>query len=78
MGYAKAERELAAQGKGCLGKAADGEPIFILRGQDALAADLVERWAVEAQGVGCPWNKVLEAKRLAQAMREWSPQKNPD
>lgn len=78
MGLAKIEREMAAKGKGCLGKAADDEPVFILRAQDALAADLVEKWAVEAQGVGCPWPKVHEAKELAKAMREWVPRKNPD
>ena len=45
MGLAKIERELAAVGKGCLGKAADDEPVFILRAQDMLAADLVDKWA---------------------------------
>jgi hypothetical protein len=78
MGLAKIERELAAAGKGCLGKAADDEPVFILRAQDMLAADLVFKWAVEAQALGCPWDKVREAKDLAQQMREWPQRKNPD
>lgn len=78
MALAKVERERAARGEGCLGKAADDEPVFILRGQDVLAADLVERWALEAQQVGCPWDKVREARELAQQMREWPGRKNPD
>lgn len=78
MGVAKAERELAAAGKGCLGKAADDEPVFILRAQDMLAADLVETWAVQANLVGCNWDKVRDAKELAQKMREWPRRKNPD
>ncbi len=78
MGLAKIERELAAQGKGCLGKAADDEPVFILRAQDMLAADLVDQWATHANLVGCNWDKVREAKQLAQAMREWPRRKNPD
>lgn len=78
MGLAKIERENAAAGKGCLGKAADDEPVFILRAQDMLAADLVASWAMQANLVGCSWDKVREAKLLAQAMREWPRRKNPD
>ena len=78
MALAKIEREMAAGGKGCLGKAADDEPVFILRAQDALAADIVDRWAEWALAVGCPLAKVQEARSLAQAMREWPVHKNPD
>jgi len=78
MGLAKTEIERANRGEGCLGKAHPDEPVFILRAQDALAADLVERWASEAQGVGCPWDKVLEARNLAEEMRRWHTRKNPD
>lgn len=78
MGLAKIEREKAAAGKGCLGKAADDEPVFILRAQDMLAADLVDTWATQAKVAGCNWDKVREARELAQAMREWPQRKNPD
>lgn len=78
MAEAEIERELAKQGKGCLGKARPDEPVFILRAQDILAADLVDTWATQAQLLGCPWDKVREAKELAQAMREWPQRKNPD
>ena len=78
MATAKEERERGARGEGCLGKAADNEPVFVLRAQDDLAADLVDRWAIQAAGLGCPWDKVLDAKRIAQDMREWPRRKNPD
>lgn len=78
MGLAKIERENAAAGRGCLGKAADDEPVFILRAQDALAAELVELWAIRARAVGCPVDKVREAQDLAEAMFRWVPRKNPD
>lgn len=67
-----------AQKKGCLGKAADDEPIFILRAQDMLAADLVDQWAIRAKSWGCPEAKVQEAKELANRMRRWTPRKYPD
>lgn len=78
MATAKIERELATQGKGCLGKAADDEPVFILRAQDAEAADLVELWAIRAQRGGTHPDKVREAHDLAEAMRAWPNQKHPD
>lgn len=78
MALAKIERANAAAGKGCLGKAADDEPVFILRAQDALAAELVELWAIRAHAVGCPNDKVQEAKALADEMLRWPVRKNPD
>jgi len=45
MGTKIAHLNEAAEGKGCLGKAADNEPIFILRAQDRFAAVLVRQWA---------------------------------
>jgi hypothetical protein len=75
---AREVREAAARGEGCLGKAADDEPVFVLRGRDLLAPDLVEKWAIDANAVKCPWDKVREAKEIAQLMREWPGRKNPD
>lgn len=75
---AREVREAAARGEGCLGRAADDEPVFVLRGQDLLAPDLVDKWAIDANGLACPWDKVREAKVIAQAMREWPGRKNPD
>ena len=78
MGLAAKERADAAVGKGCLGKAADDEPVFILRAQDALAADLVELWALRAKTTDCPYDKVREAFDCAEQMRRWPIRKNPD
>ena len=39
------KREELSNPFGCLGKAADDEPIFVLRGQDLLAPTLVRQWA---------------------------------
>lgn len=62
----------------CFNKAAENEPLFVLRAQDKFAAELVDRWAsiLEAEG-GNP-EKVAEARKLAAAMRDWPNQKTPD
>jgi hypothetical protein len=78
MATAKVERERAARGEGCLGKAKDDEPIFILRAQDIHAADLVEKWAIWAQVGGTDNDKVQEAFAIAEDMRRWPNRKNPD
>jgi hypothetical protein len=75
---AKRERDLAAKGKGCLGKAADDEPVFVLRANDVVAPAAVEAWAdfVE-QSVGAMVSgdqtraKVQEARSIAHQMRAW-------
>ena len=55
----------------CLAKVKPGEPIFVLRSQDCLAPELVEIWAKKALGLGCPMEKVQEAKEVARTMRNW-------
>ena len=78
MATAKEERMAAVLGRGCLGKAKDDEPIFILRGQDILAGPLVRLWADLAQIAVCPQEKVDEANDLAEKMKNWVPKKWPD
>lgn len=78
MGLAKDERERAARGEGCLGKAHPDEPVFILRAQDCFAADLVEKWAIWARAAGCPNDKAQEAMDIAEQMRRWPVRKDPD
>ena len=71
--------EQAARGKGCLGKAADDEPVFVLRAQDMLAGGLVDDWADLAEENGnCPSEKIDEARALAEQMRAWPNRKYPD
>lgn len=62
----------------CYDKAADDEPIFVLRAKDALAPIAVEHWAELAAKLGVPVPKVLEAFRCAEAMRAWPNRKLPD
>jgi hypothetical protein len=62
----------------CLEKLEPGEPYFVLRGQDLLAPELVESWAIEAELNDCPLEKVADARRIANAMRGWRQKKMPD
>lgn len=78
MATAKIERERFANGEGPLAKAHPNEPIFILRGQDMIAADAVEWWANHASLNGVHPDKVREARDLAEEMRTWPKQKLPD
>jgi hypothetical protein len=63
------ELERLANGQGCLGRADDDEPLFILRAQDRLAAPLVWLWAELAHRLGVP--KALEATAIAEDMNRW-------
>lgn len=68
MGY---RREDGAWIDPCLEKLKHGEPFFVLRAQDKLAARVVEIWAVLADFLGSPEAKVQEAKETAVAMELW-------
>jgi hypothetical protein len=63
------ELEKLADGRGCLGRADDDEPLFILRAQDRLAPTLVRLWASLAILHDCP--KALDALALADQMDDW-------
>lgn len=66
-------------GNGCLARAAEDEPLFILRAHDKLAPGVVRRWAedlglqttgdLEAAGRVRP--KIEEALQLADNMETW-------
>lgn len=56
---------------GCLRKAAMGEPIFVLRGQDLLAPSTIRQWVDTARRLGTPPEKLSEALRCARAMEAW-------
>jgi hypothetical protein len=77
-------REATARGEGPLAKAADDEPVFLLRAQDCLAANLVDTWVIQ-MSVGVPAvggrdmaHKVSEAREIADQMRLWPVHKTPD
>ena len=62
----------------CLNRAADDEPIFVLRGKDPLFAKIVEEWATRALLAGLHEDKFREAWRFAQWARAWRRQNFPD
>jgi hypothetical protein len=77
MATKREELEKLARGEGCLGKAADDEPIFILRSQDLLAPDLVRNWSRRAsRHLGETHEKVIEAQELAMHMEDWADRTN--
>lgn len=61
-----------------LAKAADDEPIFVLRANDALAETTVRHWAAVAVVRGVDGQKIKEALDVADAMRDWPRKKLPD
>lgn len=81
---AKQLREATARGEGPLAKAKDDEPVFLLRGQDCLAAALVEKWVIQASVLlptfDCKMmmDKIEEARLIAEAMDKWPVHKTPD
>lgn len=71
--------EAALRGEGPLGRAGDDEPVFVLRGQDRFAPEIVDEWADRAEyAEGCPDEKVDAARDVADAMRSWPRRKYPD
>ncbi len=78
MATKREEIEAMADGHGCLGKAADNEPLFILRAQDVIAPQIVEEWIRVAQGYGTNTAKLDEARQLVMKMRAWPTRKIPD
>jgi hypothetical protein len=53
-------------------KIPSGEPVFLLRGQDPLAADAVEAYADAAEAAGASEAFVASARAQADAMRRWA------
>lgn len=71
------KRDEIANPNSCLNKAADDEPVFVLRGQDMCAPQHVRDWADHAELRGCAPEKVAEARALANAMEQWPTRKWP-
>jgi len=61
-----------------LEKIPEDEPVFILRGQDALAGKLVMAWSNQARDLGVNNHKAAEAWQCGFAMMKWLPRKLPD
>lgn len=72
------KREELSNPESCLNKAADDEPIFVLRAKDMLSPLAIEAWAEAAEDYGVPKDKIAEARALAARMSEWPDRKVPD
>lgn len=57
--------------KGCISRADDNEPVFVLRAQDKLAPMVVRIWALFARQEGVSDPKIEEANELADEMEIW-------
>jgi len=66
------KREEIQNPNSCLNKAADDEPVFVLRAQDKLSPMIVRTWAFEAELRGTPKAKTEEALAQANAMESWA------
>lgn len=84
---AKELYDATMRGEGMLAKHAKLNPempVFLLIGQDMLAPDLVEKWAIHASvgilnsGSEAAGHKVGEARQIAEHMRRWPIHKQPD
>lgn len=82
MATRKKELEMLACGQDVLAKAADDEPVFILRAQDSFAPDVILFWAERVAWMSGRFGsdnkqsdatatKIAEARALAYEMRAW-------
>ncbi len=63
----------------CINKAANDEPVFVLRANDPLAAGVVDYWANQAEGSNLHVvYKINTARELAQEMRRWRTDKKKE
>jgi len=69
------KRDELADPTSCINKAADDEPVFVLRASDALAPIVVRLWADLAALHGCGFEKFRSAQRLADQMTIYAKQK---
>ncbi|HXZ86498.1 MAG TPA: hypothetical protein VEI82_13525 [Myxococcota bacterium] len=56
---------------GCFAKAADDEPLFVLRATDKIAPAVVHFWILQAKAAGTPEKKLREAQLLMIEMQKW-------
>ncbi len=63
----------------CLSKAADDEPIFVLRAQDKTATEAVQAWIdVNIYSLGFSHPKILSAQQTITDMMAWKKRRYPD
>jgi hypothetical protein len=70
--------EAALRGEGCLGKAADDEPVFVLVAHDCISDEAITHWVILARAMGVNNNKVQMARQASEEMLHWHTRKIPD
>jgi hypothetical protein len=65
------KREMLDDPNSCLNKAADDEPIFVLRAKDLIAPAVVGYWQTLAGQIGSPFDKLIGAGNTASDMLAW-------
>ncbi len=68
----------ASDPNSCWNKAADDEPVFVIKGSDILFEQVVMYWAFLAQANGVPMAKVDAAIKTALGSVAFLPKKIPD
>lgn len=68
--------EAALRGEGALGKAADDEPVFVLRAQDITSPITIDEWSGRVCRATGRTPKVSQALADVTEFREWQ-RKNP-
>jgi hypothetical protein len=72
------KRDELADPESTLNRAADEEPLFVIRAKDKLSASMVRQWAEAAAMTGAHEpEKIQEARQLAEIMETWR-QENTD
>mgnify|MGYP001591715744 CR=1 FL=1 len=56
----------------------EDEPVFLIRGQDRLAARMVRHYADLLEGLGEPFDRVEKIRQHALTVHNWRPKKTPD
>jgi len=71
------KRDEAAHGS--FARAADDEPLFVLRAQDVTAPAVIRMWCeINFFNPNCAPERLKEARLLALAMEQWPNRKLPD
>ncbi len=72
------KRDELANPESTLNRAAQEEPLFVIRAKDKLSASMVRQWAEAAAMTGAHEpEKIQEARELAEIMESWR-QENTD
>lgn len=72
------KRDELADPESTLNRAAEEEPLFVIRAKDKLSASMVRQWAEAAAMTGAHEpEKIQEARQLAEIMESWR-QENTD